>query len=163
STPSRKTAAKAMAASPTSRPVASARSARRRRSPPIWRALQCIHTTIQLSTPTASSRTPACSTSCASGPRRAAAPSDATPTALAVQLEALELDRDRGLVRDLEAQALARRRLDLGGREAVLGDRQRDGPLLGPHRRGEHEEEAERESAHAARGASRAGAHPGAS
>src|SRR5436305_4940495 len=83
--------------------------------------------------------------------------------ALAVQLEALELDRDRGLVRDLEAQALARRRLDLGGREAVLGDRQRDGPLLGPHRRGEHEEEAERESAHAARGASRAGAHPGAS
>src|SRR5256712_4754866 len=71
--------------------------------------------------------------------------------ALAVQLEALELDRDRGLVRDLEAQALARRRLDLGGREAVLGDRQRDGPLLGPHRRGEHEEEAERESAHAGR------------
>src|SRR5437867_7050403 len=70
--------------------------------------------------------------------------------ALAVQLEALELDRDRGLVRDLEAQALARRRLDLGGREAVLGDRQRDGPLLGPHRRDEHEEEAERESAHAA-------------
>src|SRR2546425_5951990 len=61
--------------------------------------------------------------------------------ALAVQLEALELDRYRGLVRDLEAQALARRRLDLGGREAVLGDGQRDGPLLGPHRGGEREEE----------------------
>src|SRR5437870_10960591 len=61
--------------------------------------------------------------------------------ALAVQLEALELDRDRGLVRDLEAQALARRRLDLGGREAVLGNRQRDRPLLRPHRDGEREEE----------------------
>src|SRR5947207_9399799 len=60
---------------------------------------------------------------------------------LAVQLEALELDRRRGLVRDLEAQALARRGLDLGGREAVLGNRQRDRPLLGPHRRGEREEE----------------------
>src|SRR6266516_1807340 len=61
--------------------------------------------------------------------------------ALAVQLEALELDRRRGLVRDLEAEALARRGLDLGGREAVLGNRQRDRPLLRPHRGGEREEE----------------------
>src|SRR5438093_5073032 len=66
--------------------------------------------------------------------------------ALAVQLEALELDRGRGLVRDLEAQALARRRLDLGGREALLGDGQRDGPFLGPRRRTEREEEAHRGS-----------------
>src|SRR2546428_1158408 len=61
--------------------------------------------------------------------------------ALAVQLEALELDRRRGLVRDLEAQALARRGLDLGGREAVLGNGQRDRPLLRPHRGGEREEQ----------------------
>src|SRR2546426_9472723 len=66
--------------------------------------------------------------------------------ALAVQLEALELDRRRGLVRDLEAQALARRGLDLGGREAVLGNGQRDGPLLRPHRRGEEEERGEQEA-----------------
>src|SRR5438034_8179671 len=83
--------------------------------------------------------------------------------ALAVQLEALELDRDRGLVRDLEAQALARRRLDLGRREAVLGDGQRDGSLFAARRRGQREEEAERESAHAARGGGRAGVQSGAS
>src|SRR2546425_5353551 len=61
--------------------------------------------------------------------------------ALAVQLEALDLDRRRGLVRDREAQARARRGLDLGGREAVLGNGQRDRPLLRPHRGGERKEE----------------------
>src|SRR2546426_4147872 len=60
--------------------------------------------------------------------------------ALAVQLEALELDCGRGPVRDLEAQALPRHRLDLRGREAVLGDGHGDGALLGPRRRGEREE-----------------------
>src|SRR5947207_15747901 len=74
--------------------------------------------------------------------------------ALAVQLEALELDRDRGLVRDLEAQALSRRRLDLGRREAVLGNRQRDRPLLRPHRDGEREEERGEQKAGWAHGAS---------
>src|SRR2546427_7121932 len=73
--------------------------------------------------------------------------------ALAIQLEALELDRRRGLVGDLEAQALARRRLDLRGRKAVLGDGQRDGPLLGPYRRGEHDEERSEQGAGPAQGA----------
>src|SRR5438445_8658987 len=63
--------------------------------------------------------------------------------ALAVQLEALELDRHRGPVGDLEADAGAGGRLDLGRRESRLLDRERDRPVLRCHPSGNPQQEGE--------------------
>src|SRR5580765_3210246 len=60
---------------------------------------------------------------------------------LAVQLEALELDGRGGLVRDVEADLGAARRLDLGRREPAVVHGQRDGDVVGAgqYRCGEEE------------------------